>query len=70
MEIIEPGGPEVVRFAERDEPTPGPGQVTGHGKAHQPPLPGSPVCLFPVMLLGKAGEGRHFCSPGRRVPRS
>ena len=30
---------------------------TGHGKAHQPPLPGSPVCVFPVMLLGKAGEG-------------
>ena len=28
MEIIEPGGPEVVRFAERDEPAPGPGQVT------------------------------------------
>jgi hypothetical protein len=25
---------------------------TGHGKAHQPPLPGSPVCAFPVMLLG------------------
>ena len=24
---------------------------TGHGKAHQPPLPGSPVCVFPVMLL-------------------
>jgi len=31
--------------------------TTGHGKAHQPPLPGSPVCAFPVMLLGKAGEG-------------
>ena len=30
---------------------------TGHGEAHQPPLPGSPVCAFPVMLLGKAGEG-------------
>ena len=30
---------------------------TGHGKAHRPPLPGSPVCVFPVMLLGKAGEG-------------
>ena len=30
---------------------------TGHGKAHQPPLPGSPVCVFPVMLPGKAGEG-------------
>ena len=30
---------------------------TGHGKAHQPSLPGSPVCVFPVMLLGKAGEG-------------
>ena len=28
MEIIEPGGPEVVRFTERDEPAPGPGQVT------------------------------------------
>ncbi len=28
MEIIEPGGPEVVRFAQRDEPAPGPGQVT------------------------------------------
>jgi NADPH:quinone reductase-like Zn-dependent oxidoreductase len=28
MEIIKPGGPEVVRFAERDEPAPGPGQVT------------------------------------------
>src|ERR1700745_2233443 len=28
MEITEPGGPEVVRFAERDEPAPGPGQVT------------------------------------------
>ena len=28
MEIIEPGGPEVVRFAERAEPAPGPGQVT------------------------------------------
>ena len=27
---------------------------TGHGKAHQPPLSGSPVCVFPVMLLGKA----------------
>jgi hypothetical protein len=27
---------------------------TGHGKAHEPPPPGSPVCLFPVMLLGKA----------------
>ena len=31
MEIIEPGGPEVVRFAERDEPVPGPGQVTISG---------------------------------------
>ena len=30
---------------------------TGHGKAHQPPLPGSPVCAFPVMLLGTADEG-------------
>ena len=30
---------------------------TGHGKAHQPPLPGSPVCVFPVMLPGKADEG-------------
>ena len=30
---------------------------TGHGKAYQPPLPGSPVCAFPMMLLGKAGEG-------------
>jgi hypothetical protein len=30
---------------------------TGHGKAHQPPLPGSPVCVLPVMLPGKAGEG-------------
>jgi hypothetical protein len=29
---------------------------TGHGKAHRPPLPGSPGCAFPVMLLGKAGE--------------
>ena len=28
VEIIEPGGPEVVRFAERDEPAPGPGQVS------------------------------------------
>jgi NADPH:quinone reductase len=28
IEIIEPGGPAVVRFAERDEPAPGPGQVT------------------------------------------
>jgi NADPH:quinone reductase-like Zn-dependent oxidoreductase len=28
MEIIEPGGPEVVRFAERAEPAPGPGEVT------------------------------------------
>jgi NADPH:quinone reductase len=28
IEIIEPGGPEVVRFVERDEPAPGPGQVT------------------------------------------
>ena len=28
IEIVEPGGPEVVRFAERDEPAPGPGQVT------------------------------------------
>lgn len=28
MEIIEPGGPEVVRLAERDEPAPGLGQVT------------------------------------------
>ena len=25
-------------------------------KAHQPPLPGTPVCVFPVMLLGKARE--------------
>jgi hypothetical protein len=31
--------------------------LTGRGKAHRPPLPGSPVCVFPVMLLGKAGEG-------------
>jgi hypothetical protein len=30
---------------------------TAHGKAHQPPLPGSPVRVFPVMLLGKADEG-------------
>ena len=30
---------------------------TGHGKAHQPPLPGAPVCVFPVMLPGTAGEG-------------
>ena len=30
---------------------------TGHGKAHQPPLPASRACVFPVMLLGKAGEG-------------
>jgi hypothetical protein len=30
---------------------------TGHGQAHQPPLPASPVCVFPVMLLGKTGEG-------------
>jgi hypothetical protein len=30
---------------------------TGHGKARQPPLPGSPVRVFPVMLPGKAGEG-------------
>jgi NADPH2:quinone reductase len=28
IEIIKPGGPDLVRFAERDEPTPGPGQVT------------------------------------------
>jgi NADPH:quinone reductase len=28
IEIIEPGGPEVVRFVERAEPAPGPGQVT------------------------------------------
>src|ERR1700758_4477131 len=28
MEITERGGPEVPRFAERDEPAPGPGQVT------------------------------------------
>ena len=28
IEIVKPGGPEVVRFAERDEPAPGPGQVT------------------------------------------
>ena len=30
---------------------------TAHGKAHQPPLPGSPVRVFPVMLPGKADEG-------------
>ena len=30
---------------------------TGHSEAHQPPLPGSPVRVFPVMLLGKADEG-------------
>jgi hypothetical protein len=30
---------------------------TGLGKAHQPPLPASPVPVFPVMLLGTAGEG-------------
>jgi len=30
---------------------------TGHGKAHQPSLPGAPVRVFPVMLLGKADEG-------------
>ncbi len=24
---------------------------TGHGKARQPHLPGTPVCVFPVMLL-------------------
>jgi hypothetical protein len=29
---------------------------TGHGKAHQPPLPGSPVRIFPMMLLGTADE--------------
>jgi hypothetical protein len=31
--------------------------LTGHGKAHQPPLPGSTVRVFPVMLPGKADEG-------------
>ena len=30
---------------------------TGHGKARQPPLPGAPVCVLPVMLPGTAGEG-------------
>jgi hypothetical protein len=30
---------------------------TAHGKAHQPHLPGSPVRVFPVMLLGKADKG-------------
>ena len=35
---------------------------TGHGKAYQPPLPGSPVCAFPMMLLGKAREApRSIC---------
>ena len=29
---------------------------TGHGKAHQPPLPVHRSCFFPVMLLGKADE--------------
>jgi hypothetical protein len=30
---------------------------TGRGKAHQRPLPGTPVCIFPVILLGETGEG-------------
>lgn len=30
---------------------------TGRGQVHQRPLPGTPVCIFPVMLLGKTGEG-------------
>ena len=30
---------------------------TGHGKAHQPSLPGAPVRVFPVMLPGTADEG-------------
>jgi hypothetical protein len=30
---------------------------TGHGKAHQPRLPGSPVRVFPVVLLGTADQG-------------
>jgi hypothetical protein len=30
---------------------------TGHSKAHQPPPPGSPVCVYPVTLLGNAAEG-------------
>jgi hypothetical protein len=30
---------------------------TGYGKAHQPPLPGSPVRVFPVMLLGATDLG-------------
>jgi hypothetical protein len=39
---------------------------TGHGKAHQSPRPGSPVRVFPVMLLGKADEGAAGipCMPG------
>jgi hypothetical protein len=36
---------------------------TGHGKAHQPPLPGSPVCVFPAMLLGKL-----FANAGLALP--
>jgi hypothetical protein len=30
---------------------------TGHGKADQPPLPGSPVRVLQVMLPGKADQG-------------
>ena len=32
---------------------------TGHGKAHQPPLPGFTGLCFPAMLLGKL-----FANPG------
>jgi hypothetical protein len=34
-------------------------RFTGHGKAHQPPLPGSPVYVFPVMLPAPSG----YCGP-------
>jgi len=43
---------------------------TGHGKAHQPPRPGSPVSIFPVMLLGEAGGrcGRQEIRKAGRTP--
>ena len=39
---------------------------TGHGKAHQPPLPGSPVRVFPMM---PRRGGRGTVDPGAQQQR-
>jgi hypothetical protein len=39
---------------------------TGHGQAHQPPLPGSPVCVLPVMHSQLTGAPPRPASSVRR----